>query len=62
MKDFLEVITIDDDKQKRRAIIPVNNIAFIVEVDGELRVCLKKGNIHYVTLHQSYDQIANLLR
>ena len=62
MKNFIEVTVFDNYENNQRAIIPIDNIAYIAEEEGHPKLYLKEGNVISVTVLQTFDQILFLLK
>jgi len=61
MKGFIEVTLFDNIENKRRIIIPKDNIACIDEEKHCRRIFLKNGKVEFYNVQQTYEQIMYLL-
>lgn len=62
MKNFIEVTVFDNFENNKRAIIPIDNIAYIGEEEGHPKIYLKKGEVISLTVLQTFDQVVDLLK
>lgn len=61
MKNFIEVLLYDSPERRHRALIPVDNIAYIEDGDPCVRLYFKDGQALSCTPCQTFDQLVELL-